>query len=160
MPLKLKVSGFSQEANIPMRFNPAWMWFRKGCFRREQGILAHGAPLGNGVNAFSRFAGADQPFGSKSAGLLMWRSLLVKDFRPWPVRCKQISLTSETGSGTSKYQLPPGAQLLSPLPPVHPPKKEGASNLTAVLPYLVYARHDARNDKGKPGQSMATTYDQ
>jgi ribose-phosphate pyrophosphokinase len=49
---------------------------------------------------------------------------------------------------------PPDEQLLSTLLLAHTLKKEGASKITAVLPYLGYARHD----KDKPGQSMATAW--
>lgn len=49
---------------------------------------------------------------------------------------------------------PPDAQLLSTLLLAHTLKKEGASKVTAVLPYLAYARHD----KDKPGQSIATAW--
>ncbi len=49
---------------------------------------------------------------------------------------------------------PPDEQLLSTLLLAHTLKKEGASKVTAVLPYLGYARHD----KDKPGQSMATAW--
>ena len=49
---------------------------------------------------------------------------------------------------------PPDEQLLSTLLLAHTLKKEGASKVTAVLPYLGYARHD----KDKPGQSIATAW--
>jgi ribose-phosphate pyrophosphokinase len=49
---------------------------------------------------------------------------------------------------------PPDEQLLSALLLAHTLKKEGAANVTAVLPYLGYARHD----KDKPGQSMGTAW--
>jgi ribose-phosphate pyrophosphokinase len=49
---------------------------------------------------------------------------------------------------------PPDAQLLSTLLLAHSLKKERARKVTAVLPYLAYARHD----KDKPGQSMATAW--
>jgi ribose-phosphate pyrophosphokinase len=49
---------------------------------------------------------------------------------------------------------PPDEQLLSFLLLAHTLKKEGASDVTAVLPYLGYTRHD----KDKPGQSMATPW--
>jgi ribose-phosphate pyrophosphokinase len=49
---------------------------------------------------------------------------------------------------------PPDAQLLSTLLLAHTLKKEGASKVTAVLPYMAYARHD----KDKPGQSIATAW--
>jgi len=49
---------------------------------------------------------------------------------------------------------PPDEQLLSTLLLAHTLKKEGARKLTAVLPYLGYARHD----KDKPGESIATAW--
>ncbi len=49
---------------------------------------------------------------------------------------------------------PPDVQLLSTLLLAHTLKKEGARKVTAILPYLAYARHD----KDKPGQSMATAW--
>jgi ribose-phosphate pyrophosphokinase len=49
---------------------------------------------------------------------------------------------------------PPDEQLLSALLLAHTLKKEGARQVTAVLPYLGYARHD----KDKPGQSLATAW--
>ena len=49
---------------------------------------------------------------------------------------------------------PPDEQLLSILLLAHTLKKQGANKVTAVLPYLAYARHD----KDKPGQSMATAW--
>jgi ribose-phosphate pyrophosphokinase len=49
---------------------------------------------------------------------------------------------------------PPDEQLLSILLLAHTLKKEGATKVTAVLPYLGYARHD----KDKPGQSIATAW--
>lgn len=49
---------------------------------------------------------------------------------------------------------PPDEQLLSALLLAHTLKKERASQVTAVFPYLGYARHD----KDKPGQSMATAW--
>jgi ribose-phosphate pyrophosphokinase len=49
---------------------------------------------------------------------------------------------------------PPDEQLVSALLLAHTLKKEGASQVTAVFPYLGYARHD----KDKPGQSMATAW--
>lgn len=49
---------------------------------------------------------------------------------------------------------PPDEQLLSTLLLASTLKKERARQVTAVLPYLAYARHD----KDKPGQSMATAF--
>lgn len=49
---------------------------------------------------------------------------------------------------------PPDESLLSSLLLAHTLKKEGASRVTAVLPYLAYAR----DDKDKPGQCMATAW--
>ena len=49
---------------------------------------------------------------------------------------------------------PPDEQLLSALLLAHTLKKEGARQVSAVFPYLGYARHD----KDKPGQSMATAW--
>ena len=49
---------------------------------------------------------------------------------------------------------PPDEQLLSALLLAHTLKKEGGRQVSAVLPYLGYARHD----KDKPGQSMATAW--
>ena len=49
---------------------------------------------------------------------------------------------------------PPDEQLLSVLLLAHTLKKEGAKQVTAVLPYLGYAR----DDKDKPGQSLATAW--
>lgn len=49
---------------------------------------------------------------------------------------------------------PPDEQLLSVLLLAHTLKKEGAKQVTAVLPYLGYAR----DDKDKPGQSLATEW--
>ena len=50
--------------------------------------------------------------------------------------------------------LPPDEQLLSVLLLAHTLKKEDAKQVTAVLPYLGYAR----DDKDKPGQSLATAW--
>ena len=49
---------------------------------------------------------------------------------------------------------PPDAQLLSALLLAHTLKKEGARRVTAIFPYLAYARHD----KDKPGESLATAW--
>ena len=49
---------------------------------------------------------------------------------------------------------PPDEQLLSALLLAHTLKKEGARRVTAVFPYLGYARHD----KVKPGESLATAW--
>lgn len=49
---------------------------------------------------------------------------------------------------------PPDGQLLSVLLLAHTLKKEGARWVTAILPYLAYARHD----KEKPGESLATAW--
>jgi len=49
---------------------------------------------------------------------------------------------------------PPDEQLLSVLLLVHTLKKEGARRVTALLPYLAYAR----DDKDKPGKSLATAW--
>jgi ribose-phosphate pyrophosphokinase len=49
---------------------------------------------------------------------------------------------------------PPDGQLLSVLLLAHTLKKEGAGRVTAILPYLAYARHD----KEKPGESLATAW--
>jgi ribose-phosphate pyrophosphokinase len=49
---------------------------------------------------------------------------------------------------------PPDEQILSVLLLVHTLKKEGAKQVTAVLPYLGYAR----DDKDKPGHSLATAW--
>lgn len=49
---------------------------------------------------------------------------------------------------------PPDTQLLALLLLAHTLKKEGADRVTALLPYLAYARED----KIKPGQSVATAW--
>jgi ribose-phosphate pyrophosphokinase len=49
---------------------------------------------------------------------------------------------------------PPDEQLLSTLLLAHTLKKEGARRVTALLPYLAYAR----DDKDKPGESLATAW--
>lgn len=49
---------------------------------------------------------------------------------------------------------PPDEQLLATLLLAHTLKKEGASRVTALVPYLAYAR----DDKDKPGQSLATAW--
>ncbi len=49
---------------------------------------------------------------------------------------------------------PPDEQLLFTLLLAHTLKKEGARRVTAILPYLAYARHD----KNKPGESFATAW--
>jgi len=49
---------------------------------------------------------------------------------------------------------PPDEQILSVLLLAHTLKKEGARQVTAILPYLAYARHD----KDKPGESLATAW--
>ena len=46
---------------------------------------------------------------------------------------------------------PPDAQMLSLLLLAHTLKKDGASRVTAILPYLAYSRQD----KNKPGESLA-----
>lgn len=49
---------------------------------------------------------------------------------------------------------PPDGQMLSTFLLAHTLKKEGAKRVTAILPYLAYARHD----KNKPGESLATAW--
>lgn len=49
---------------------------------------------------------------------------------------------------------PPDAQILSFLLLAHTLRKERARKLTAILPYLAYSRQD----KDKPGQSLATAW--
>jgi len=49
---------------------------------------------------------------------------------------------------------PPDEQLLSVLLLAHTLKKEGARRVTTLLPYLAYAR----DDKDKPGESLATAW--
>jgi ribose-phosphate pyrophosphokinase len=49
---------------------------------------------------------------------------------------------------------PPDAQTLSLMLLAHTLRKEGADKLTALLPYLAYSRQD----KDKPGQSLATAW--
>lgn len=49
---------------------------------------------------------------------------------------------------------PPDEQLLSLTLLAHTMKKEGAKRVTALLPYLAYTRQD----KDKPGQSLATAW--
>lgn len=49
---------------------------------------------------------------------------------------------------------PPDEQLLSTLLVAHTLKKEGARRVTAIFPYLAYAR----DDKDKPGKSLATAW--
>jgi len=49
---------------------------------------------------------------------------------------------------------PPDGQMLSTLLLAHTLKKEGARRVTAILPYLAYARHD----KNKPEESLATAW--
>jgi ribose-phosphate pyrophosphokinase len=49
---------------------------------------------------------------------------------------------------------PPDGQMLSVLLLAHTLKKEGARRVTAILPYLAYAR----DDKDKPGESLATAW--
>ena len=49
---------------------------------------------------------------------------------------------------------PPDEQFLSSSLLIHTLKKEGASQVSAVFPYLGYARHD----KDQPGQSLATAW--
>ncbi len=49
---------------------------------------------------------------------------------------------------------PPDEQMLSVLLLAHTLKKEGAYQVTAIAPYLAYARHD----KNKPGESLATAW--
>jgi ribose-phosphate pyrophosphokinase len=49
---------------------------------------------------------------------------------------------------------PPDEQLLSVLLLAHTLKKEGAASVTALLPYLAYSRQD----KDKPGESLATAW--
>ena len=49
---------------------------------------------------------------------------------------------------------PPDEQLLSVLLLAHTLKKERARRVTAILPYLAYARHD----KDKPGESLAAAW--
>jgi len=49
---------------------------------------------------------------------------------------------------------PPDAQTVSPLLLAHTLRKEGAARITGLLPYLAYARED----KIKPGQSLATAW--
>ncbi|HTS78259.1 MAG TPA: ribose-phosphate diphosphokinase [Bryobacteraceae bacterium] len=49
---------------------------------------------------------------------------------------------------------PPDEQMLCALLLAHTLKKEGARNVTAILPYLAYARHD----KEKPAESLGTAW--
>jgi ribose-phosphate pyrophosphokinase len=49
---------------------------------------------------------------------------------------------------------PPDAQMLSLLLLAHTLRKEGAARITGLLPYFAYAREDKR----KPGQSLATAW--
>jgi N-terminal domain of ribose phosphate pyrophosphokinase len=49
---------------------------------------------------------------------------------------------------------PPDEQFLSSSLLIHTLKKEGASQVSTVFPYLGYARHD----KDQPGQSLATAW--
>jgi len=49
---------------------------------------------------------------------------------------------------------PPGEQMLHTLLLADTLKKEGARRVTAILPYLAYARHD----KDKPGESLAAAW--
>jgi ribose-phosphate pyrophosphokinase len=49
---------------------------------------------------------------------------------------------------------PPDAQMTSLLLLTHTLRKEGAARITAVLPYLAYARED----RSKPGESLATAW--
>jgi ribose-phosphate pyrophosphokinase len=49
---------------------------------------------------------------------------------------------------------PPDAQMLSLLLLAHTLKREGAARITGLLPYLAYARED----RIKPGQSLATAW--
>ncbi|HEY7304873.1 MAG TPA: ribose-phosphate diphosphokinase [Bryobacteraceae bacterium] len=49
---------------------------------------------------------------------------------------------------------PPDEHLLLALLLAHTLKKEGAHRVTAIFPYLAYARHD----KNKPGESLATAW--
>jgi len=49
---------------------------------------------------------------------------------------------------------PPDERLFSTLLLAHTLKKEGASSVTAIFPYLAYARHD----KDKPGESLAAAW--
>jgi ribose-phosphate pyrophosphokinase len=49
---------------------------------------------------------------------------------------------------------PPDERFLSALLLAHTLKKEGANEVTALFPYLAYARHD----RAEPGQSLATAW--
>jgi ribose-phosphate pyrophosphokinase len=49
---------------------------------------------------------------------------------------------------------PPDKRFLSALLLAHTLKKEGANEVTALFPYLAYARHD----REEPGQSLATAW--
>ncbi len=49
---------------------------------------------------------------------------------------------------------PPDERMLATLLLAHTLKKEKAREITAILPYMAYARHD----KDKPGQSMGTAW--
>lgn len=49
---------------------------------------------------------------------------------------------------------PPDEQLFSALLLAHTLKKEGGRSVTAIFPYLAYARHD----KDKPGESLAAAW--
>lgn len=49
---------------------------------------------------------------------------------------------------------PPECQMVSFLLLAHTLKKEGATRVTGILPYLAYSRED----KQKPGQSVATAW--
>ena len=49
---------------------------------------------------------------------------------------------------------PPDEQMLSAMLLAHTLKKDGARTVTAIFPYLAYARHD----KDKPGESLAAAW--
>ncbi len=86
-------------------------------------------------------------------------SLPLGEFRVARFENGELHLDLQTSVGNEDCFVlgsiaPPDEQLLSTLLLAHTLKKEGASRVTALFPYLAYAR----DDKDKPGQSLATAW--
>ncbi len=90
---------------------------------------------------------------AKSSNLALGR------FRMARFENREMYIKVETAVRTEKCIVlgsiaPPDEQLLSALLLAHTLKKEGAYRVTALFPYLGYARHD----KDKPGESLAAAW--
>ncbi len=100
---------------------------------------------------------ASETYGSMAAALEERSSLVAGRFRPRRFENGELHIEVQTTVEREHCLIlgsiaPPDEQLLATLLLAHTLKKEGARTVTALLPYLAYAR----DDKNKPGASMAT----